>query len=138
MIIDGPIFAIIGTLSGLNIGDVLIATFLIEVVAIWGSIGYLALSTSRPTFGQMIASTILSVICIGGIVILYWAAGFFNYERYRYLPLIFGVIESIGIKYWILYKDEVVTESTDGILFIVGNIFLRLVTMVVAGIKVNG
>jgi hypothetical protein len=67
----------------------------------------------EPTKGQITASIILSLVCIGWLWGLYYGIGFFEKTRYTYLPILLGIAETVWIKYKVLEDDNVNTEVND-------------------------
>ena len=82
-------------------------------------------------------STILMIAFLFGISYLYFITGFFDKPWYLLGPLVLGIIETIILKYKVLYKDQVTVNAYDTIGFVVGFLFLWLVSMILGGIVAN-
>ncbi|MBN2394486.1 MAG: hypothetical protein JXR84_27380 [Anaerolineae bacterium] len=112
-LIDGPLWAAGAQLSGRGAASFAVDAFLVDGVAIWIAIAWLAVTTSRPTREQLVATLAFAVIAVGTVCSLFWP-----YLRQnlwgQWLSiglLLMGIGEAIVAYHYLLEKDEVVRDE---------------------------
>ncbi|MFH1195455.1 MAG: hypothetical protein V1720_07060 [bacterium] len=131
--LDGPIFAAISDFANPGFNTIAIDSFLIEGIAIWIAILWLAVSTNRPTKEQRIGTIILGIIAFGTI-----SFSFFQYideyifsNIFRFLGLLAGIIEAVMVNHFVLKADIIYRDSTASSKYIIIFIFIWIAAMCV-------
>jgi hypothetical protein len=71
-LLDGPLCALLAQLAGGNPYSFAIDSFLVDGVAIWLAIVWLAVTTSRPTQEQRIATLFFALVAMGTVFSVFW------------------------------------------------------------------
>ena len=107
---DGPLWAAGAQLSGRLGASFAVDAFLVDGIAIWIAIVWLAVTTSRPTREQRVATLVFAAIAVGTVGSLFWP-----YLRENLWGqwlgiglLLLGIAEAIVAHHYLLDKDEIV------------------------------
>jgi hypothetical protein len=138
ILIDGPIFVFLSLRQGLNPLSFAIEGYLIEGTVLWLSILILAVTSPLPTIGQRVGSVLFMLAALGTTTSLFWPyiqTELWGHPRSIWLAL--GMVQSAVVQFAVLRRDEVIRSGDDGILYIVGFLFLWLFSMF-AGAAIHG
>ena len=142
ILLDGPVIAAVsqsaaiaqsGTLSTFAFA---IDAFLIDGLAIWSAIVWLAATTDRPTSGQRTATIVLTIIAISIVLSVCWPylqANIFGHPL-RAVWLVIGIGEAILARYYLLEADEVQQDEVTSAGYIIIFLLIWLVAMIVGNI----
>jgi hypothetical protein len=126
VLLDGPFWAALSYAAGGVLFSFAIDAFLIDGVAIWLAIVWLAVSTSRPTRGQRIATIGFALIAVGTVLFAFWL---YLYESVfgdwlRFLFLVMGVVEAFVARHYLLKVDKVVRGTMSSARYILVFLFI--------------
>ena len=126
VLLDGPFWAALSFAAGGVLFSFAIDAFLIDGVAIWLAIVWLAVSTSRPTRGQRIATIGFALIAVGSILFAFWPYLCENVfgDWVRLLFLVTGIVEAFIARHYLLKADRVVRDTTSSAMYIVILLFV--------------
>ena len=112
-LLDGPLWAIAAQFTGGAAVSFAVDAFLVDGIAIWIAIAWLAVTTSRPTREQRTATLAFAAIAVGTVCSLFWP-----YLRDvlwgQWLGiglLLVGIGEAVVAHHYLLFKDEVVRDE---------------------------
>ena len=112
-LLDGPLWAAGAQLTGRPTVSFAVDAFLVDGIAIWIAIAWLAVTTSCPTREQRVATLILAAIAVGTVCSLFWP-----YLREilwgQWLGigwLLLGIGEAVVAHHYLLEKDDVVVRD---------------------------
>jgi hypothetical protein len=112
-LIDGPLWAVGAQLTGGGAASFAVDAFLVDGIAIWIAIVWLAVTTSRPTREQRVATLVFAIIAIGTVCSLFWP-----YLRENLWGqwlgiglLLLGIGEAVVAHHYLLEKDDVVRDE---------------------------
>jgi len=131
-LLDGPIFVLISLRNNFHPLAFAIEGYLIDGTAVWLSILFLAVISDLPVRGQRIASITIMLVILGMISSLFWPywRDYLWGEWYRIFWLVAGIVQATWINFRQFLNTEIQRQESDGgILFIVGLLFLWLLTM---------
>lgn len=136
VLLDGPLFVWLG---GGSIGDEIdfaVRAFLIDGLAIWLVIAFLALSTDRPTSGQRVGSVGFAVVAMTTLMAISWPflAGLISNGLGGLGWLAAGVIEAITARYLLLEKDEPVANPDRAAFFIAVMVIFWIAAMIAGSV----
>jgi hypothetical protein len=131
VLLDGPFWAALSFAAGGVLFSFAIDAFLIDGVAIWLAIAWLAVSTSRPTQGQRIATIGLALIAVGSVLFAFWPYLCENVlgDWVRLLFLVMGIVEAFVARHYLLEVDEVVRDTMSSARYILVFLFVWIATM---------
>ncbi len=113
ILLDGPICAALAQLSGGNPYAFAIDSFLIDGVAIWLAIVWLAVTTSRSTEEQRIATVFFALVAVVTVFSVFWPYLRESvWEEWKKLGwLVVGMVEAFIARHYLLEADEVVRDT---------------------------
>jgi len=131
VLLDGPFWAALSYAAGGVLFSFAIDAFLIDGVAIWLAIVWLAVSTSRPTRGQRIATIGFAVIAVGSVLFAFWPYFCENvfWDWVRMLFLVIGIVEAFVARHYLLKVDEVVRDTISSARYILIFLFIWIAAM---------
>jgi hypothetical protein len=131
VLLDGPFWAALSFAAGGVLFSFAIDAFLIDGVAIWLAIVWLAISTSRPTRGQRIATTGFALIAVGSVLFAFWPYLCENVfgDWVRLLFLVVGIVEAFVARHYLLKVDEVVRDTMSSARYILVFLFAWIAAM---------
>jgi hypothetical protein len=131
VLLDGPFWAALSFAARGILFSFAIDAFLIDGVAIWLAIVWLALSTSRPTRGQRIATLGFALVAVGSILFAFWPYLCENVfgDWVRLLFLVVGIVEAFVARHYLLNADKVVRNTTSSAMYIVILLFVWIAAM---------
>lgn len=125
-LIDGPLWAASAQLTGRFAASFAVDAFLVDGVAIWIAIVWLAVTTSRPTREQRVATLVFAIIAVGTVCSLFWP-----YLRENLWGqwlgvgvLLLGIGEAVVAHHYLLDKDEIVRGERFTMPYLIIIIFL--------------
>lgn len=108
MLLDGPAFIALAQ-SGTNLSfSAAIDSFMVDGLAVWLAIFWLAITTGRPTKEQKIGTIFFAVIALGTVASICWPylLGEILTQREKPFWLSLGLIEAVLVYYHLLQADE--------------------------------
>jgi hypothetical protein len=131
VLLDGPFWAALSFVAGGVLLSFAIDAFLIDGVAIWLAIVWLAVSTSRPTRGQMVATIGFALIAVGSVLFAFWPYFCENVfgNWVRLLFLVMGIVEAFVARHYLLKVDEVVRDTMSSARYILVFLFIWIAAM---------
>ena len=131
ILLDGPFWAVLSYVAGGVLFSFAIDAFLIDGVAIWLAIVWLAVSTFRPSREQRIATIGFALIAVGTILFAFWPYLCENVfgDWVRLLFLVIGIVEAFVARHYLLKVDEVVRDTISSAMYIVIFLFIWIVAM---------
>ena len=136
-LLDGPLWAASARITGRETLSFAVDAFLIDGLAIWIAIAWLAVATSRPTPEQRSATLVFAAIAVVTAGSLFWPylrdTLWGNWLGMGWLLL--GIGEAIAAHHYLLAKDHVLRDADDTAWFIIVFLALWLVAMI-AGMAV--
>lgn len=129
---DGPLWAASARFAGRPISSFAVDAFLIDGVAIWVAIAWLAVSTSRPTRGQRVATLFFAAAALMTASSLFWpylrANLCGNWPSLGWLLL--GTGEAVAARHFLLEKDDVLRDTDFSMRYILVFLLLWLAAMI--------
>jgi hypothetical protein len=116
-LLDGPIWVALAQRGWEQPVSAAIDGFLVDGLAIWLAIGWLAVTTSRPTQGQRIATLGLVALAGSAVLAIFWPHIRDNFARpgARWVWLVLGLGQAVVMRHYVLDADEVVVgEKASG------------------------
>jgi hypothetical protein len=113
VLFDGPFWALLSILAGGSLFSFAADAFLIDGVAIWLAIVWLAVSTSRPSQGQRIATVGFALFAVSSLLFAFWPylrEQVFG-EWVRLLSVGVGIVEAVVARHYWLEVDEPVRDG---------------------------
>jgi hypothetical protein len=131
VLLDGPFWAALSYAAGGALFSFAIDAFLIDGVASWLAIVWLAVSTSRPTRGQRIATIGFALVAVGSVLFAFWPYLCENVfgDRVRLLFLVVGIVEAFVARHYLLKVDRVVRDTISSAMYIVIFLFVWIAAM---------
>lgn len=135
-LLDGPIFAALSQLRGGVWVSYAVDGFLIDGVAIWLAIVWLALTTPRPTKEQRRATVALTLIAMATMLSTFWPHIRDNVlqEWDRLLWLGVGLVEAVIARHYLLRADTVVRDDDKVTMYIVTLLFAWIAAMIAGNV----
>lgn len=112
-LIDGPLIALTAQRFGGDGFSWMIDSFLVDGLAIWLVITWLALSTNRPTAEQRwmtLGFGLIAMLSLGYLVWPHLATNIWG-DWLRIFWLLLGVVEALGVRYFLLERDKVLRDN---------------------------
>jgi hypothetical protein len=113
ILLDGPVCAILAQLAGGNPYSFAIDSFLVDGVAIWLAIVWLAVTTSRSTEGQRIATVFFALVAVVTVFSIFWPylreSVWGEWKKLGWLTV--GMVEAFIARHYLLEADEVVRDT---------------------------
>lgn len=136
VLLDGPFWAVLSCAAGGVLFSFAIDAFLIDGVTIWLAIVWLAISTSRPSRGQRIATIGFALIAVGSVLFAFWPYLCENVfgDWVRLLFLVLGVVDAFIARHYLLKVDHVVRDTISSAMYIVILLFVWIVAFGVGNI----
>jgi hypothetical protein len=137
-LLDGPLWAVLSrsvkraSMSpAVNVFSFAIDAFLIDGVAIWIAIVWLAVSTSRPTREQRIATVGFALVAVGSTLFAFWPYVRENAwgEWTRSFWLVTGVVEAVVARHYLLEADKVMRKEMVSMVYILILLFVWIVAL---------
>ena len=132
-LLDGPLWAIGARFTGGDAISFAVNAFLVDGVMIWIAIVWLAVTTSRPSREQRVATLVFAVIGVGTVCSLFWP-----YLRENLWGqwlgiglLLLGIGESFVMYHHLLKKDEVVRDERFTLPYLIIFISLWVASMII-------
>jgi hypothetical protein len=144
---DGPLWAVLSRSvketpipPAINAFSFAINAFLIDGVAIWIAIVWLAVSTSRPTKEQRIATVGFALVAVVSILFAFWPYIRENvWEEWTQLFwLMMGVVEAVIARHYLLEADEVVRKEMVSVAYILILLFVWIIALSAGNIVNEG
>jgi hypothetical protein len=144
---DGPLWAVLSRSvketpipPAINAFSFAINAFLIDGVAIWIAIVWLAVSTSRPTKEQRIATVGFALVAVVSILFAFWPYIRENvWEKWTQLSwLVMGVVEAVIARHYLLEADEVVRKEMVSVAYILILLFVWIIALSAGNIVNEG
>jgi hypothetical protein len=144
---DGPLWAVLSRSvketpipPAINAFSFAINAFLIDGVAIWIAIVWLAVSTSRPTKEQRIATVGFALVAVVSILFAFWHYIRENvWEKWTQLSwLVMGVVEAVIARHYLLEADEVVRKEMVSVAYILILLFVWIIALSAGNIVNEG
>ena len=108
ILLDGPFWTVLSTLAGGPSFSFAADAFLIDGVAIWLAIVWLAVGTSRPSKEQRIATIGFALFAVGGMLFAFWPylREYVLGEWVRSFSVGMGLVEAVVARHCLLEVDE--------------------------------
>jgi hypothetical protein len=135
-LLDGPIFVALSQLSGGAWVSFAINGFLVDGVAIWLAILWLALTTSLPTQGQRWATVAFGLIAMATMLSTFWPHIRDNVLQAWDVLLWLGVglIEAVVARHFLLRAGTVARDTDRTTLYIVAMLFAWVAAMIAGNV----
>ncbi|MCP4542724.1 MAG: hypothetical protein GY832_36845 [Chloroflexi bacterium] len=131
ILLDGPVCAVLAQLSGGAPYAFAINSFLVDGLAVWVAIVWLAVTTSRPTEGQRIATVFFALVAVVTVISVFWP-----YLRESVLGewnrlgwLLIGMIEAVIARHYLLKADDVVRDQDISVPYILILLFVWIAAL---------
>lgn len=130
-LLDGPAWVVATRLAGRETVSFAVEAFLVDGVAIWIAIAWLAVSTSRPTPEQRRATLVFTAIAVATAGTLVWPylRDHLVGNRLSLGWLILGIGEAVVARHFLLEKDDVLRDGDFTMWYIIVFLFLWIVAM---------
>jgi hypothetical protein len=131
ILLDGPLWAALSHASNRAPLSFAIDAFLVDGIAIWFAIVWLAVSTSRPTKEQRAATVGFALVALSTVLLTFWPYIREHVwgEGMRPFWLAAGIVEAVIVRHYLLEVDEVVRGEMTSAAYILVLLFVWIVAM---------
>jgi hypothetical protein len=132
VLLDGPFWVLLSrSTSSIELLSFAIDGFLVDGVAIWLAIVGLAITTSRPSQEQRIATVGLALLAVSSIMFAFrpYLQEQVLGQGVRALGLVLGMMEAVIARQYLLEADEVVRDEMTVGAYIVVLLFLWIIAL---------
>jgi hypothetical protein len=142
ILLDGPLWVVLSRSTGRApfslemVTSPAIEGFLVDGIAIWFVIVWLAVSTARPSRYQRVATIGFALVAVVSILFTFWPYIRENVwgEWVRLAWLALGTMETVVARHYLLKADEVVRDTMPSAIYILIFLFVWFVAFCVGNI----